>query len=125
MARKNNRNSAPLQMSIPGMEPPPSAVAASPEPVGTVTATCSGECRRSTQHALERLRHPGGWVLVRRICTECDAVEQIKVSKVVAERMLAVEPPKAGPIMKDTEMAGPGLPIDSECRAADNGPTKP
>ena len=125
MARKNARDSAPLQMSIPGMEPPPSAVAASPEPVGAVTATCSGECRRSTQHAVERLRQPDGSLIVRRICTMCDAAEQITISKVVAERLLAVEPPKAGSIMKDTEMAGPGLPIDSECRAADNGPTKP
>lgn len=124
MARKTNRNSAPLQMSIPGLEPPPSAFAASPVPVGTATATCSGECRRSTQHAVERLRQPDGSVLVRRICTECDAVEQITISKVVAERMLNADQPKAGPIMKDTEMAGPGLPIDSECRAADNGPTK-
>ena len=107
MARKNNRDSAPLQMSILGMEPPPSVVAASPEPVGAVTATCSGECRRSTQHAVERLRQPDGSVLVRRTCTVCDAVEQITVSKVVAERMLAVEPPKADPMVKDNETADP------------------
>ena len=88
MARKNARDSAPLQMSIPGMEPSSSAVPASPVAVGTVTASCSGECRRSTQHAVERLRQPDGSVLVRRICTVCDAVEQITVSKVVAERVL-------------------------------------
>ena len=88
MARKNNRNAAPLQMSIPGMEPSPSAVATSPVPLGTVAVTCSGECRRSTQHAVERLHQPDGSVVARRTCTECDAVEQITVSKVVAERML-------------------------------------
>ena len=125
MARKNNRNSAPLQMSIPGMEPPPPDVAASPVPVGTVTATCSGECRRSTQHAVERLRLPDGLVFVRRQCTVCGTVEQITVSKVVAERALTVEPQKADSMVKDTEMADPRLPIDSECRVADNGATKP
>ena len=88
MARKNNRSTAALQMSIPGMELPPSAVAPSPVPVGTVAVTCSGECRRSTQHAVERLRQPDGSVVVRRTCTVCDAAEQITVSKVVAERML-------------------------------------
>ena len=68
---------------------PIAAVATSPEPVGTVAATCSGECRRSTQHAVERLRQPDGSVVVRRICTKCEAVEQITISKVVAERSLA------------------------------------
>ena len=88
MARKNNRNSAVAQMFIPGLEPPPSPVAASPEPVGTVAVICPGECRRSTQHGIERLRQPDGSVIVRRTCTLCSAVEQITVSKVVAERML-------------------------------------
>ena len=125
MARKNNRNSAPLQMSIPGLEPPPSAVAASPVPVGTVTASCSGECRRSTQHAVERLRQPDGSVLVRRICVVCDAVEQITVSKVVAERVLTVEAPQTAPIMNGIGTAGPRSSIDSECRTADNGRAKP
>ena len=87
MVRKNNRNTAVPQMSLPGMEPPPPA-AASPEPVGTVATTCSGQCRRSTQHTVERLRQPDGSVIVRRTCTVCDAVRQITVSKVVAERVL-------------------------------------
>ena len=68
-----------------GTAPP---AVASPEPVGNVAATCSGECRRSTQHAVERLRQPDGSVIVRRKCTTCDAVEQITISKVVAERVL-------------------------------------
>ena len=93
--------------------------------VGTVTAACSGACRRSIQHAVERLRQPDGSVLVRRICTECDAVEQFKASKVAAERALTVEAPKADPVVKDNEMAEPRSSIDSECCAADNGPTKP
>lgn len=87
MARKKDRNTAVPQMSLPGMEPPPPA-AASPEPVGTVAAICTGACRRPTQHAVERLRHPDGSLLVRRICTTCDAVQQITISKVVSERVL-------------------------------------
>ena len=87
MARKSDRNTAVPQMSLPGMEPPPPA-AASPEPVGTVAATCSGECRRPTQHAVERLRQPDGSLIVRRICTVCETIEQITISKVVAERVL-------------------------------------
>ena len=90
MARKKGRNTAVPQMSLPGMEPPPSA-AAPPEPVGNVAATCSGECRRPTQQAVERLRQPDGSLIVRRICATCDTVEQITVSKVVAERMLSAD----------------------------------
>ena len=124
MARKKSRHTAVPQMSLPGMEPPPPAVA-SPEPVGTVAALCTGECRRSTQHSVERLRQPDGSVIVQRTCTVCDAVEQITISKVVAERVLNADQPETDPITKDTETADPWLPIDSECRAADNGRTKP
>ena len=93
MARKSDHNTAVPQMSLPGMEPPPFAVAASPEPVGNVAATCSGACRRSTQHAVERLRQPDGSLIVRRMCTVCDAVEQITISKIVAERRVAENQP--------------------------------
>ncbi len=88
MARKNSRNMAVQQMSLLGLEPPPSAATASPEPAGNVAAVCAGACRRSTQHAVQRHRQPDGSVIVRRICTTCDAVEQITISKVVAERVL-------------------------------------
>ena len=70
------------------MLPPPSAFSTSPVSVGTVTATWSYECRRPTQHAVERLRQPDGSLIVRRMCTVCDAVELITISKVVAERVL-------------------------------------
>ena len=90
MARKKDRTTAVQQMSLPGMEPPP-PVATSPEPVANVAATCSGECRRPTQHAVERLRQPDGSLIVRRICTMCDGVEQITISKVVAQRVLGTD----------------------------------
>ena len=86
MARKTSRNKAVPQMSLPGMEPRPPA-AASPEPVGTVATICSGDCRRSTLHAVERISQPDGSVVVNRKCTVCDAVEKFTVSKVVVERM--------------------------------------
>ena len=121
MARKNGRNMAVPQMSFPGMEPPPAT--ASPEPLGNVAATCSGACRRSTQHAVEQLRHPDGSLIVRRICTVCEAVEQITTSKVVAERVLDANQTK-NPTMKDTETTAHRLPIDSQSRTADNGHSK-
>ena len=87
MVRKKGHNTAVPQMFLPGMEPP-LPTDASPELVGTVAATCSGECRRPTQHAVERLRQPDGSLIVRRICTVCETIEQITISKVVAERVL-------------------------------------
>ena len=127
MARKSNTNAAAaaLQKSLPGMAPPQTNAPATPEAVGTVVVEFAGECRRSTQHTVERLQRPDGSVSVQRTCTVCDAVQKITVSKVVAERTLTVEPPNADPTMKDTEMADPWLPIDSKCHAADNEPTKP
>ena len=124
MARKNDRNTVALQKSLPGMPPPPASVAASPEPVGTVTATCTGECRSSTQHTVERLRQPDGSIIVHRTCNICDARERITISKFVAERVLNADQPKAAPISKAVETAHPSLPIDSECRTADNGDLK-
>ncbi len=119
MARKKNRNTAVLQKPLPGMEPPPSDFAVSPEPVGTVAATCAGECRRSTQHTVERLQQPDGSVIVRRTCTVCDAFEQITISKVVAKRVLAVEQAKADPMIKDAHEPAPHPETESSNDAYD------